>query len=382
VTERLARGLYLLSLLLLPWGALLPLAALHEHASLGDVVFALATVAWAGTLLAARRRPTLRLVHLALGAYLGWAVLSLCVASAPPPSGPAKLLGMAMLAGLLVVTSEMMGRPGMPAAIGRTVAATAVAAAAAVAGVVLGLLGRATPFVGTSGDLLPGPLPRPQAGFIHPNLLASFCVFASAVVAREDAGLGRGLRRFVQAALALTVLLTLSRAILAFVLSFAVRQASTPRRKRLAALGALAFAAVMVVLTACNLALEPTRPWEARLLETPSPRLQAARTALATLAAHPLFGSGPGSQPARVDEAPCDAHLTPLNVAATLGVPALLALVTLVAALWRQRQRPTDLVTWGLLAAFALDGLGQDVEDFRHLWIALGLADAGRRRET
>jgi len=35
----------------------------------------------------------------------------------------------------------------------------------------------------------------------------------------------------------------------------------------------------------------------------------------------------------------------------------------------------------GLYLAFALDGLGQDVEDFRQLWIALGLLDAGRGRE-
>jgi hypothetical protein len=32
-----------------------------------------------------------------------------------------------------------------------------------------------------------------------------------------------------------------------------------------------------------------------------------------------------------------------------------------------------------MLAGLGLDGLGQDVEDFRHVWVALGLADAGRR---
>ena len=57
------------------------------------------------------------------------------------------------------------------------------------------------------------------------------------------------------------------------------------------------------------------------------------------------------------------------------------ALVLLAVALWRARTRPTDRTTFGLLAALALDGLGQDVEDFRHLWIALGLADAGRRED-
>ena len=34
-----------------------------------------------------------------------------------------------------------------------------------------------------------------------------------------------------------------------------------------------------------------------------------------------------------------------------------------------------------MLAGLGLDGLGQDVEDFRHVWVALGFADAGRRDE-
>jgi hypothetical protein len=76
---------------------------------------------------------------------------------------------------------------------------------------------------------------------------------------------------------------------------------------------------------------------------------------------------------------PFDAHLTPLNVAATLGLPALLGLAIVVVALWRARSRPTDLATWGMLAGIGLDGLGQDAEDFRHVWVALGLADASRR---
>jgi hypothetical protein len=29
-----------------------------------------------------------------------------------------------------------------------------------------------------------------------------------------------------------------------------------------------------------------------------------------------------------------------------------------------------------MLAGLGLDGLGQDIEDFRHVWVALGLADA------
>jgi hypothetical protein len=382
VAERAARLLFLSSLFLLPWGALLPLRALHEHASWGDAVFALATTCWAASLVLERRLPRLRLVHAGLALYLGWAGVSFLVASPRAGSGPAKLLGMAMLAALFVVTSEMMRRPGMSAAIGRTLAATAfLSALAAIAGVLLALFGRTTPLVGPCGDLLPGPVSRAQAGFPHPNLLASFCVFASAVVAREDAGLTRWMRRLVQAALTAAVLLTTSRAILAFALSAAIRHAATPGRRRFAKALAAVLVVAMAALTLVNLVMNPARPWEARVLDSPSPRLEAAATSLDTLARHPWFGSGPGSLPGLRGRLPFDAHFTPLNVAATLGLPALGALVLLAVALWRARTRPTDRTTWGLVAALALDGLGQDVEDFRHLWIALGLADAGRRED-
>jgi small-conductance mechanosensitive channel len=78
---------------------------------------------------------------------------------------------------------------------------------------------------------------------------------------------------------------------------------------------------------------------------------------------------------------PFRAHLTPLNVAATLGLPALVALSVFVALLWRERRRPTDVAIWSGLAGLALDALAQDVEHFRHVWILLGLAAASTRRQ-
>jgi hypothetical protein len=346
------------------------------------VVFALAAIAWAAGLLVERRLPRLRAVHAGLALYLGWAAVSLVAASPRPPAGPAKLLGLAMLAALFVVTSDMMTRPGLPSAVGRTLAATSLlTAVAAVVGVVLSAHGKITPLVGTCGDLLPGPLSRAQAGFPHPNLLASWCVFASGALAREDAGLSRAWRRVVEVALAVTVLLTTSRAILAFALSAAIRGATTAGRRRFAwALGALLFVA-MIGLTTTHLALSPLRPWEVSVLAGPSARLEAVTTSFETLAAHPLVGIGPGASPGRRGQLPFDAHLTPLNVAATLGLPALLGLAFATFALWRARSRPTDLATWGMLAGLGLDSLGQDVEDFRHVWVALGFADAGRGDE-
>ena len=380
--DRLARVLYLATLALLPWGALVRFPGLHENAQWSDVVFALAAVAWAAGLVASRRLPRLRAVHAGLALYLGWAAVSLLAASPRAAAGPAKLLGVAMLVALFVVTSDMMGRPGLPSALGRTLAVTSLlTAAAAVVGVALSWFGTITPLVGTCGDLLPGPLSRAQAGFPHPNLLASWCVFASGALAREDVGLSRSWRRVAQAALAITVVVTTSRAILAFALAAAIRGATTPLRRRCA----WAFAATLVVgmaaLTLVDVTFDPLRPWDLRLREGPSVRLQSVTTSFETLLAHPVLGTGPGTSPGTRGLLPFDAHLTPLNVAATLGLPALAGILLALAALWRSRPRPTDLATWGMLAGLGLDGLGQDVEDFRHVWVALGLADAGRPRE-
>jgi len=380
--DRLAGLLFLATLALLPWGGIVRFRWLHENAQWSDALFALAALAWVAGLLATRRLPRVRMVHAGLALYLGWAALSLLAAEPRPAAGPAKLLGVAMLVALAVVTSEMMARPGMPAAVARTITATSLlTAVAAAVGVALSYFGHITPLVGTCGDLLPGPLSRAEGGFPHPNLLASWCVFASGVAAREDAGLSRRWRRVAQAALALTVLLTTSRAILAFGLSAAIRGATTPLRRRLVLVLAVLLVVVMAALTVSNVLVNPLRPWEARLSDEPSPRLQAALTSLHTLALHPLLGTGPGTSPGYRGRLPFDAHLTPLNVAATLGLPALLGLALAVFSLWRARSRPTDRATWGMLAGLGLDGLGQDIEDFRHVWVALGLADAGRTGE-
>ena len=130
----------------------------------------------------------------------------------------------------------------------------------------------------------------------------------------------------------------------------------------------------MAFLSWTNVAVDPTRPWEARVIETPSPRRQAFVSSLDTLRKHPLFGIGPGSSPGTSDGVPFDAHCTVLNVAASLGLPALVGLLLVPWGRWRDRPRPTDRATWGMLAGFALESLGHDVEDFRHVWVALGLA--------
>ena len=135
---RLASYLYLATLALIPWGGLIKFPWLHENAQWSDILFAAAALAWAVGVVASRRWPTLRLVHAALGLYLGWACLSYLMADPQPATGPTKLLGVAMLVALMVVTSEMARRPGMPRAIGYTVAITSLlTAVAAIVGVTL-----------------------------------------------------------------------------------------------------------------------------------------------------------------------------------------------------------------------------------------------------
>lgn len=73
------------------------------------------------------------------------------------------------------------------------------------------------------------------------------------------------------------------------------------------------------------------------------------------------------------------AHVTLLNIAATMGIPALAAITFLIVILWRNRWRPTPIATWSGLAGLAIDGLTLDSDHFRHLWILLGMADADRR---
>jgi hypothetical protein len=134
-----------------------------------------------------------------------------------------------------------------------------------------------------------------------------------------------------------------------------------------------------------RLSVDPSRPSSASyslLDESDSPRLAAVETSAETSADHPLLGSGPGSLAGVSEGAGIRAHLTLLNVAATLGLPALAALAFAVLAIWRQRFRPTNVAIWSGLAGLGIDALTEDVEHFRHVWILLGLADADRRGDV
>jgi hypothetical protein len=376
--SRTVIALYLLSLAFLPWTWFPPFPWLHEHAQWSDALFAATVVAWAIERWQIGKRLRLEPAHAALALYFLFAVLSLLFASPNPQAGLPKLLGVAELCALAFITSDLASRPRVLRGISRAIAITSlVTATAGIVGLLLFYAGTRSGLIGIYGELEPSRwYARVQAGAYNPNLLASFCIFASAIVARREGQLPVWLRRISLAALWTTVFLTFSRGILGFVLAALVRGATTQFRRRVAAACAVVFVGTVISLTVWNPSVNPARPLDLSFQNVDSSRHQAAASSLATLLRHPVFGSGLGTSPGQYQGAPFDSHLTPLNIAATLGLPSLISFVFLITILWRRRLRPTDLYIWGGLAGLALDGLAQDIEDFRHLWVMIGLAGA------
>ncbi len=378
---RLTSALFLCTLFLLPWAWFPPFPWLHVHAQWGDAVFAVTAVSWAIEKWKSGDWPRFRPVHTALGFYLALAAASLLLASPERQAGSLKLLGMAELCMLLVITSDLASRPGMLQAIARVVAVTTLLTViAAFAGLILFYSGAETNLIGPYGDLVESRrYARVQAGLYHPNLLGSYCIFAFSVVSRQKDALPRWLRRAVLIGLCGTVVLTFSRAMIGFGLAAVIGTARGRAKRRMAALYAVVSLSIIAALTIWNLSLDPTRPLGLHIKTAePASRWETLTSSLRTLADRPLLGSGLGTSPGVYRGSPFDAHLTPLNIAATLGLPALLAFVSVAILLWCNRRRPADLALWGGLAGLALDSLAADIEEFRHVWLMLGLADADR----
>jgi len=378
---RLARSALLLAVFLLPWNGVTSLPAIHPRAAWVDVALLLALACWAIAAARRRARPRLRPVHGWMALYFGWTVVSWVFHRSWGHSS-VKVFGVAVWVMAAVATSVLLrGTDGRRTLTRCVEYSVPLVAGAASLGVLLASWGVVTPLVGAHGDLLAGHYARAQAGFSHPNLLGSYCLFATAFIGVRDERGGRARRGWLAVLVAATALLAMSRAALALAVAFGIAAADTRARRRLVAVLTLAVAGAYLSLTLHDVRVDPTRPRDVRLAARPGPRLEAARSAIQTLVRRPFLGSGPAAPPATVDGRPFDAHLTALNVASGLGLPAFVALVGMGAALFRARGRPTDRAVWGALAAIALDGLAQDVENFRHVWILLGVADSERGQE-
>ena len=377
---RLAAGAWLAGVGLLGFRWLSPLSGLYERAILADALFAAAAAAAVAA--AARRRPLPRPRgwQLWLAAYVAWTALA--AAAAPDREMAAKtVLLVTELAVLAVLTAWLASFPQFARALARVVLATlAFTFALAVVGLVLFYAGERTGLLGAYGEQFDpsSRYARVRAGFASPPLLASWCIAASAILAWKPGGLPRRWQIAGQIALALLVAATFSRALLPFGAALVIRWAAaspSPRRRALAVASVVGTVAILALLTIGRLHAEPTRP-SSITYEVPDPgnRREGAVTSWRTFREDPLFGSGPGSYPGVNRGLPFRAHLTPLNIAATTGLPALLAIAGMVLALWRGTPRPVDVAVWSGLVGLMLDGLAQDIEHFRHVWLVVGLA--------
>jgi hypothetical protein len=380
ILQRSLRLCYALTLFLLPWSWFPPFPWLHAHAQWSDIVFALTFALWLLEKLRTREWPRPQPVHAAMALYLVAATLSLIFASPDRLLGAVKLLGIFELVTLALVTSDLVSKPDVSRLATRAIVFTSlITALAAVTGLILFYAGATTRLIGSYGDLASSSwYARVEAGTTNPNMLASFCIYASAVTARGEKELSPKLRRLTQAALFITVLLTFSRAILAFLLAAAIRLATGKKQRVATGAAVVAYVVLIASLTIWNVSVNPAKPLETHIkIDEPTSRLVGFTSASRTLAAHPLFGSGVGRSPGLRNGQPFDAHLTLLNVAATMGLPALVVFVGFFAAHWQRRAQPLDrasLAVWSGLAGMMLDGLAQDVEDFRHLWVLIGMA--------
>jgi O-Antigen ligase len=327
-----------------------------------------------------------RAAELLLVAFVALAGLSSLVAPAGYGGTFGDFIGAGELAVIAYLTSRFAADRAAFGLIVRVVTVTSLlVVGAALLGLALFYADVETSLVGGYGALVASAdYTRAQAGLEHPALLGSYCIFASAVIAQGQEALPRRLRQGAQVALAVTVVLTFSRAIIGFLLAALIRIADTRRRRAAAAAAAVGCMAAMATLTFAAISLDPSHPRDLQVSTDREPvRSQELTAAIDTAADHPLLGTGPGSLPGEAEGyGRRQAHNTPVGVAATLGLPALLALIAFLAIIWRDRSRPTNRATWGGLAGLGVDGLGQDIEHFRHVWVLIGLAWAQSRRTT
>jgi hypothetical protein len=383
--RRAAFAFYLVGLALLPVRWLSPLGAVQGHADWTDLLMAVSGGLW---LVEKWRSKTLarsiRSWHVPLAVYLVWAALSdVANGSAYGGSFTAVIL-MVELALLAVLTADFAQEAVARRAIARVITASALGTVVlAVLGLALFYLGVRTGLLGVYGEqLTPSHLyARVRAGFESPPLLASFCIFASGVVASEEAALPRKLRIGTQVSLALLCTATVSRGLLGFLLAVVIRRSPRFRGRWRVVVPIAAVAvtlAILGALTVGQLHVDATKASPVSyVVPDPGNRREAFVTSFQTLKRHPLFGIGPGALPGVNAGVPFRAHFTPLNIAATLGLPALLAFGAMLGLIWKSRPRPTQLALWSALAGIAVDGLAQDIDHFRHVWVLLGLLGRG-----
>ena len=362
---KLAERAFVAAVVMLPlqWLPPIPLAG----AQLSDFAFLIAAIA----LLVARPRPgDLHRVDMCwLGLFAGGATASALVngGSYVKLAGHLELVVVAACAALLARDAATMARIRQA-----LIWAAVLAAITGLMGAVLFFFGHWTGLLNHYGDLVPGDYPRIRGTCIRTNMLATVLAtgFILLLGEKRESMLGR-LRWPIAAVILLALFFTFSRTWMTLAAGIAMVLAlNLGGCGRIAGAAiASAIVAVLLLLSArYAVELEPTHFWEVTVSSDPGTRWVIWGDTLDTIAAHPIFGAGPGSPATAIG---WSAHLVWLNLWAVLGLVPLFAFAAGAGrALSRYR---VDHYLAAAVGVIILDGLARDVEDQRHLWVMIGL---------
>jgi O-antigen ligase len=368
--RRLAEAAFLGGVALLP-----VMDPLHSHGSgspviPSDVLFGMAAVAW---VLSRPRLPRGPFPTVAL-VYLG-AVLLAVVTSEDRGHSLSRVVIDAYVVGLGVLTYSIARSHAMWRRLaGAWLVGTVISAVV----IVVGLAFYAAGFDSQEKNIAlsisghaPVVLPRFHGLFTAPNLMCSYLIVSTAIVAVGwTTGLLSSRRAAVLAGgIAVSVFFSLSPGIggVALAAGLAVwLTAAHPARWR----GAVLCGAVIVALGFFGAAVATPRPttWH---------------QAFDAFIDRPLLGHGPGAEIVHLvvkEGTLTDAHQTWLNIAAQTGAVGALAftavVATLVLGVHRRRPlatHPALVACWSAVVGVLLyQGLTMSVEQMRHVWILLG----------
>lgn len=372
-----------------------------------DAIYLLA----AGTLALAILRGGVRVgwdpLYAILLVYLAAMLLS-AVASAQPSRVWLKLATQVYLLSLPVLAATVLRTTDdLKAAFRAWLAATAVTATIATVAVLFFYAGGPQPFgfaLHELGSLPPGPYRHIASTFEYPAMLCNYLTVSLAMllVSRHLRWIAGWPFRIMLALIIMAALFTLTPGLGGIFLMLGLWGywcVEGPASRLLLGFG-IAAAAGFIVAAAVTPFLHRTAPFLIDLPGThlrlaPAVRMMTWIASFETFIAHPIFGTGIGTDPARVayidpsgtNHFPVtDAHNVFLDFAAQCGVLGLAAMVLLVIYVARRAivaARNHNMLAVTLAAAwldaFVYQGLTGSYEDARYLWLLLGILIAAER---
>jgi putative inorganic carbon (hco3(-)) transporter len=404
---RAATALIAAGVLLLPFARPLALPVAGSYVELSDALFALAGLAWLGSLIVGGERPRWRRAYMPLAGYV-----VLCVSSYLWAVNPRAWLVHAAAAlyqaGLCVMIAHVLACDARRrVVVGAWLGAALITIALGLAGVLLfyaGVRERAhNPFLWNYGSVPVGDYPRLYVLFRNGNALCNY-LLVSVGLALAFARVSPRVLSLGVAAASFVAVFTLSPGVggLFLLLGLWLWWSERTARLRRAALAlgvlaALGFFALSVV------SVVPRGQGELRLgpidvLLAGSPRISVWSSAAERFAQQPVLGQGLGAPSALITDPrvytprdqwthaattpaleprASDAHNTALSLLSQLGVTGFALFAAFVVLVFVELRAAPPAIAHGLAAALSggllYHGLFGSFEEMRHLWLLFGL---------